>query len=201
MKKRDLFVILGIVLIAAILIAVNLISSQSAELLPSDASASAPAEQSQGTPSDTSRYSEQVVDMTNEYFAQNPAESYLVVTTANNTYSPIPLNEDNEFRITQKDGSENVIHIGKNSFYMKSSNCDNQNCVEEGEVTLENRSTRLLLNFVYCLPHNLSLEMLSPDEAKARLLSLYAEQDAKTAEIEQYMKEHPETTGPISQGD
>ena len=89
-------------------------------------------------------------------------------------YSPIPLNGDNSFRIAQQDGSENVIHIGENSFYMESSNCKNQNCVGQGEVTLENRESRPLFNMVICLPHNLSLELLTREEAEARLLEMYA---------------------------
>ncbi|MBQ4016994.1 MAG: NusG domain II-containing protein, partial [Oscillospiraceae bacterium] len=95
------------------------------------------------------------------------------VNTGGSAYSPIPLNGDNSFRIAQQDGSENVIHIGENSFYMESSNCKNQNCVGQGEVTLENRESRPLFNMVICLPHNLSLELLTREEAEARLMEMY----------------------------
>ena len=116
-----------------------------------------------------------------EFFEANPAESYLVVETRNGLHAPIPLNEENEFRLTQADGSENVVHIGRNSFYMASSNCDNQSCVKQGEVTLENRDARLLLNMVICLPHELSLELLTREEAEALLTELYTQ--AKAAEL------------------
>ena len=115
------------------------------------------------------------------YFEEYPAESYLIVNTNSSTYSPIPLTEDNSFRITQQDGSENVIHIGENSFYMESSNCENQNCVEQGEVTLENREKRLLFNMVICLPHNLSLELLSREEAETWLTNMYAQEPLSDA--------------------
>ena len=95
------------------------------------------------------------------------------MNTGSSAYSPIPLNGDNSFRIAQQDGSENVIHIGENSFYMESSNCKNQNCVGQGEVTLENRESRPLFNMVICLPHNLSLELLTREEAEARLMEMY----------------------------
>ena len=192
MKKRDLLVILGIVLVAAVLIGVRLLPAKTAAPAPAGDSATPGPGASDEVPAGTARYSESVIARTDEYFAQNPAESYLVVTTSNNIYAPIPLNEENEFRLTQKDGSENVVHIGKNSFYMKSSNCDNQNCVDEGEVTLENRNTRLLLNFVYCLPHNLSLQLVTPDEARGMLLGLYAEQEAIMDAIEKSAAEHSE---------
>ena len=121
-------------------------------------------------------YEEFVRESVAAYFAEYPAESYLIVNTNSSAYSPIPLTEDNSFRITQQDGSENVVHIGKNSFYMESSNCDNQNCVEQGEVTLENREKRLLFNMVICLPHNLSLELMTREEAEAWLTDMYAQE-------------------------
>ena len=49
---------------------------------------------------------------------------------------------------------------------MESSNCENQNCIYQGEVTLENRDERMLLNMIICLPHELRLELLSADEAR-----------------------------------
>ena len=130
-------------------------------------------------------YSEEAREVVTAYLEEYPAEAYLLVTTNNGVYSPIPLNGENAFRIKQADGSENVVHIGKNSFYMESSNCDNQNCVGEGEVTLENRNSRILFNMVICLPHQLSLELLTPSETEERMLELYAGQEA-------YYSSHPE---------
>jgi hypothetical protein len=40
-------------------------------------------------------------------------------------------------------------------------------------VTLENRDLRPLFNMVICLPHNLSLELLTRAEAEARLMEMY----------------------------
>jgi hypothetical protein len=146
-----------------------------AEAVPETAPASEPEAASEKTPS-AGTYEEFVRESVAAYFAEYPAESYLIVNTNSSAYSPIPLTEDNSFRITQQDGSENVIHIGKNSFYMESSNCDNQNCVEQGEVTLENREKRLLFNMVICLPHNLSLELMTREEAEAWLTDMYAQE-------------------------
>lgn len=126
-------------------------------------------------------YDEFVRESVAAYFEEYPAESYLIVNTNSSAYSPIPLTEDNSFRITQQDGSENVIHIGKNSFYMESSNCENQNCVEQGEVTLENREKRILFNMVICLPHNLSLELMTREEAEAWLTEMYAQEPVSSA--------------------
>ena len=111
------------------------------------------------------------------YLREHSADSYLLIRTKKRIYSPIPLNEENALRITQEDGAENVIHIMENAFYMESSNCENQNCVEEGEVTLENREDRALLNMVLCLPHELTLELLTPQEAGEVLTSVYVRQE------------------------
>lgn len=119
-------------------------------------------------------YAEFANDTVRAYFEEYPAESYLMVTAGGKEYSPIPLSGENAFRVAQEDGSENVVHIGKNAFYMESSNCDNQDCVGQGEVTLENRDSRILFNMVICLPHRLTLELLTREEAEARLLEAYA---------------------------
>ena len=163
-RKRDLILLAALIAAALPLLLFGL-RARRTETAP--AAAEAPAAASDG-------YSDFVKESVRAYLEEYPAESYLLVTTDSGVYSPIPLAADNAFRITRPDGGENVIHIGHNSFYMESSNCDNQNCVEQGEVTLENRETRLLFNMVICLPHGLSLELLTRAETEARLLEMYA---------------------------
>ena len=55
--------------------------------------------------------------------------------------------------------------------------CENQNCVEQGEVTLENREKRILLNMVICLPHNLRLELVTREEAQRFLEEVLASEE------------------------
>lgn len=67
--------------------------------------------------------------------------------------------------ITVKDGEKvNVIRLTSNSVMMESSTCDNQDCVDQGEVTLENLSSRVLYNMILCLPHSVSIELYSQQE-------------------------------------
>ncbi len=47
---------------------------------------------------------------------------------------------------------------------MEESNCPNQDCLRQGEVTLESRKERVLANMIVCLPHQLVLELLSREE-------------------------------------
>ena len=177
MKKRDFVLILGFAVLAFALLGMGLLQRghrSVPEVQPTESAlpSGQPSEEPESVSSGASGTVEAAVAA---YFEENPAESYLVLTTSKGIHSPLPLNEENEFRITQEDGSENVIHIGHNSFYMASSNCDNQNCVQQGEVTLENRDRRILFNMVICLPHNLSLELLSREEAEALLTRLYTQ--------------------------
>lgn len=68
---------------------------------------------------------------------------------------------------TMADGSEaiNVLHLTPNGFRMEDANCEGHDCVMQGEVTLENREERILWNMIICLPHQLSLELITREEA------------------------------------
>ena len=168
MKRRNALLILGIAALALLLLLVGWSNRSALPSLPAVTEA---------VPDGKNAYPEDVQTAVDSFFAEYPAESYLLLTTAYGTRMPIPLNGDNAFRITQADGSENVVHIGKDSFYMESSNCENQNCVQQGEVTLENRDTRVLLNMVICLPHNLRLELVTREEAQRFLEEVMASEE------------------------
>ena len=168
-RKKDLILVLALLALALLFLLLSRPARKPAAVPP------APPPAETGTVTEerpAESYADFVSETVRAYFEEYPAASYLFVNTGSNAYSPIPLNGDNSFRITQQDGSENVIHIGENSFYMESSNCKNQNCVGQGEVTLENRESRPLFNMVICLPHNLSLELLTREEAEARLMEM-----------------------------
>ena len=87
----------------------------------------------------------------------------------------LPLPVEGEYtrtiRRTMADGTEaiNVVHLTPNGFWMEDANCEGHDCVNEGEVTLENREERVLWNMVICLPHQLSLELITRDEAMSLL--------------------------------
>ena len=57
---------------------------------------------------------------------------------------------------------------------MKSSPCDNQDCVKQGEVTLANKDERILSNMIICLPNQVVLELYTPEEL---LELLYPQQE------------------------
>ncbi len=167
MKKRDLILVFGMILIAAVILVAG--SAMRRDVRQT--------EENTVSSLDTDLYPANVRDAAGKYFAENQADAFLLIRSKQSASVPIPLNEDYSFTIRQQDGSENVIHVGMNSFYMESSNCDNQNCVEEGTVTLENMNSRILFNMILCLPHELSLEMLTPAEAEQTLLDMLLQQE------------------------
>ncbi len=104
--------------------------------------------------------------------APKPAKGYVLVTTPTRQgFLPLPEEEDYVFPLTQTlaDGTvwENVIHVTPEGFYMESANCEGHDCVDEGTVTLENRKDRILGNMVICLPHQITLELYTPEEIVA----------------------------------
>lgn len=103
--------------------------------------------------------------------AKDPAQAYLVVSVAGAMYEPIPLYEEGRYTVKRGD-LVNTIEVTPDSIKMHASSCDNQDCVEQGVVSLENRSKRVLQNMIICLPNEVVLELYTPEEIAALLLSM-----------------------------
>lgn len=106
---------------------------------------------------------------------ESAAIAYVLITVGEE-YRWFALPKDEPYSITVKQtdpetGEElvNTITITSNGVYMAESTCDNQDCVDMGEVTLENKAVRILGNMIVCLPHQIMLELYTADE----VLSLY----------------------------
>lgn len=100
--------------------------------------------------------------------------AYLVITVAGETYKPILLDGEGKYTITRGD-KVNVIEVTEDSICMHSSTCDNQDCVLQGTVTLENRADRVLQNMILCLPNEVVLELLTETEAREAYPSAFTE--------------------------
>ncbi len=92
-------------------------------------------------------------------------QAYLRVQVGDQVWEPIALAEGDSYTISQPDGKENVVNVTATGAIMHFSTCDNQSCVKQGEVTLENRDSRVLSNMIICLPNEVILEVLTPEEA------------------------------------
>ena len=97
--------------------------------------------------------------------AENGVQAYLRIQVQDQVWEAIPMVDKGEYVIEQADGKTNVVHTTATGAIMHSSTCDNQSCVQQGEVTLENRDSRVLANMIICLPNEVILEVLTPAEA------------------------------------
>ena len=106
----------------------------------------------------------------------DPVGYVLVSTQSEQRLFPVFEDFDYSFTVVQKTSSaedaeeiHNTIHVINNGVYMEESTCDNQDCVGEGTVTLENKDTRILMNMIICLPHQVSIELYSTEEIMAMM--------------------------------
>ena len=92
-----------------------------------------------------------------------PAKAYLVVSVGGTLYEPLPLTGEGVFTVTQDENTANTIHVTPDSIWMEHSTCDNQDCVDQGVVSLDNMDSRVLSNMVICLPNQVVLELHTPE--------------------------------------
>lgn len=94
---------------------------------------------------------------------------YVLVSTATQAgWLPLPIEGEQSFPLAQllPDGAQslNVIHLTPEGMWMEEASCEGQDCVGQGEVTLENRDERILYNMIICLPNQVLLQLYTPDE-------------------------------------
>lgn len=176
--KKNLIVLAGVVLLIAVVALVA--GLQKRELNPTlgtleaDPTATpvvtqAPAEAT-AVPDVTAAPENTAAEATPETTLE-PAKAFLVVTVAGAMYEPIPLYQEGRYTIRRED-LVNVIEVTTDSIKMHESSCDNQDCVEQGVVSLDNRSKRVLQNMIICLPNEVVLELYTPEEVAQLLLSM-----------------------------
>ncbi|MDL2318807.1 NusG domain II-containing protein [Eubacteriales bacterium OttesenSCG-928-A19] len=165
-KRKDILVLIAVVALAAGLLAASRLLSAPGSVAP-QATLEVPSAPETGVPPQLPAPGGPAADA-----APDEAAAYLLVTVRGMQYEPIPLDQEADLTLRKKEtGDENVIHITPESVGMASSTCDNQDCVEQGTITLQNRHTRILQNMIICLPNEVILEMVTADEVEAMLVT------------------------------
>ena len=157
MKKRNLLVLIILLMLIAAVAALSAVYSQSRtipESAPSIEAIHAPAPD----PSP---------DASPAAAAESSVRAYLVVTVGGMVYEPLPLGGDGSFTVRQNETTSNTIHVTPSSVWMEHSSCENQDCVDQGVVSLENMSTRILGNMIICLPNEVVLELHTPETLRS----------------------------------
>ena len=86
-------------------------------------------------------------------------EDMVIITVDGKEYARVPLSKPQTVTVQQQDGSVNVVEISDHGAVMLSSTCDNQLCVEMGEVTVDNWEFRPNQQFIICLPNRVGVEL------------------------------------------
>ena len=86
-------------------------------------------------------------------------ENMVIITVDGKEYARVPLSAPQTVTVSQKDGCVNVVEVSDHGAVMLSSTCDNQLCVEMGEVTVDNWETRPNQQFIICLPNRVGVEL------------------------------------------
>ena len=86
-------------------------------------------------------------------------EDVVIISVDGKEYARVPLSKPQTVTVAQKDGSVNVVEVSDHGAVMLSSTCDNQLCVEMGEVTVDNWEYRPNQQFIICLPNRVGVEL------------------------------------------
>ena len=171
-KRKDALIVAAVLVVAAVLLAVSrlmpktdLSQKTAQETLAPDAieyldATAAPAVTEAPAATEAPKQAASVVG---PMPAPQTAEvkGYVVITVGNRQYGdPIPMDRDKVITVRQSDGKENKVHITPEKVYMEHSTCENQDCVGQGEISLENYKSRILSTFVICLPNAVTIEMV-----------------------------------------
>ncbi|SMP61522.1 NusG domain II-containing protein [Anoxynatronum buryatiense] len=89
-------------------------------------------------------------------------EHYAVIYAGQEEYQRIPLSEPQTV-IIDRNGKHNEIRVWEEGVVMHASNCDSQDCIHQGEVTLENLETRILGGWIICLPNEIAIELVKDE--------------------------------------
>ena len=84
------------------------------------------------------------------------------ITVDGEPVATLPFGEAHAVAVRLPGGGENTVRLTGESVYMEHADCENQDCVDMGEITLENIEMRVMGGFIICLPHKLSVEVRVP---------------------------------------
>lgn len=92
-------------------------------------------------------------------------KGHVIITVGGRQYGdPIPMDRDKIITIRQENGEINKICITPDSVDMEYSTCENQDCIGEGTITLDNYNERILGTWIICLPNQVTIEMVPADK-------------------------------------
>lgn len=87
----------------------------------------------------------------------NKDDVEVIVYIGNRVYSRVGLGEQT-IVVDQGSGAVNHVRVLADRVYMEHASCNNQDCIKQGEVSLDNYNTRPLYEWIVCLPNQVSVQ-------------------------------------------
>lgn len=78
-------------------------------------------------------------------------------------YAQEQLSTPRDIPIIQPDGKKNILYLMEDGFYMKESTCLTQQCIKQGQVTLDNYYKRSMGVEILCAHHQVKVELVLTD--------------------------------------
>lgn len=79
-------------------------------------------------------------------------------------YEAVPLNEDTVITVDQGDGKVNHVQVKDGTIFMADSTCADGLCVSQGAMSPENYENRPMLNWIICLPNQVTVQLRVDEE-------------------------------------
>ena len=93
------------------------------------------------------------------YSPESPDSLRVYVTWDGKALIDLPFGEVHSVTVKTPEGGENAVSLTGESVFMAHADCENQDCVQMGEVTRDNYEMRVMGGFIICLPHRVSVEV------------------------------------------
>ena len=79
-------------------------------------------------------------------------------------YATGTLGKNETIVVHGADDAENIVEITEDGVHMQYSSCHNQQCIEQGTVTMDNYKSRALGTRIICLPNRVVVELVLDNE-------------------------------------
>lgn len=158
MSRKNDFLLIGVILLVAlVLLSVQSVfqnRTRSLDEFSADATL-APGAVSDITPPQEELFGPELPE------SEETVAGYVRISVGTEQYGDlIPMDHEKIITLRQDDDHINQVRITRDRVEMLSSTCENQDCVHQGAVTLENYQTRALWTYILCLPNAVSIELI-----------------------------------------
>ena len=98
------------------------------------------------------------------FLSPKQSTDFAVIYVGSEVYQIVDLNEDQVIEVDQGNGTVNHVKVENGAIDMADSSCPDQQCVYQGEMSMENYEKRILRNWIVCLPNQVTIELALAEE-------------------------------------